>query len=87
MLLQQETVTLHPTNHYLDIISKITAQGGNIFDLKINNECQQVSFKHRFPHSDVIFEENILYDNDNTISEWTTGSLNKTYVIYKKSKS
>ncbi|HAU33156.1 MAG TPA: hypothetical protein DCW76_02100 [Lysinibacillus sp.] len=86
MTLTKVNKTLHPNNHFLDIMTNIRTKGGEVFDLScsLDHNNMHVSFLHKFPHSEVVFEENILYDESRNIVHWKTTTPYECVTIYSR---
>ncbi|MDQ0176496.1 hypothetical protein [Bacillus chungangensis] len=76
---------LRPTNHYLDIIAKIRCNGGKISDFyykETTDGYMKISFQHTYPHSKVIFKEQITYNTELHITNWIVQTNNRTITLY-----
>lgn len=69
---------LHATNHYLDVIAKLNSYGSNILFLTMEekNSTNIIHFQHKFPHSSLIFDEEMVYEKDTeNLLSWKTSNI------------
>lgn len=82
-MLAKET-KLRPTNHYLDLIAKVHARGGELLDLSTqkNKNNKTVYFSHKYNSSDIIFTEKLVYNNEEQVLDWSIFVNNEEIKIY-----
>lgn len=75
---------LRPDIHYLDLIAKIQSHNGTVSKLTVSDNKDQliVKFQHSYPNCDVIFREELIYNNNLEILKWTITNKFKSVVIF-----